>query len=572
MASPRVTRVLAYTWVVIVALLMVGPVLLPGFVLSYDLVFTPRQDLLPGSIGVGSGLPRAVPQDALVALIEVVVPGMILEKVVLLAIPLLVGTGMLRLLRGTAAGVVAATLAMANPFVAQRLVIGHWGLLLAYALVPWALVVARRLRATGDAWDGLRLLLLVAAGALTPSGSLLIAAVAVPPVLLPGSRYSVRSRVLLAAGVTATWLPWLLPALLQPSGTGADPAGSRIFALRPDAPGGVLVTALTGGGLWNAEAVLPSRGTPLALVLLVAVLGLGAWGAASLARRLGRSVTIWWTIVAVAGLVAAVASAATPAAWGAWIDAVPGGGLARDAQKLLAPWVLLVAAAAGEGAGRLVAQLRDRASRVVVVGALAVLPLACQPDLLWGAGGRLAPVEYPADWAAARSIVQQDARPGDVVSFPWTAFRRFDWNDGRTVLDPAPRWMPRTTVVSDDLSVETRDGLVTVAGDDPRARAITRALAEGGSVAEVLPRWGIGWALVARGTPGPVPALEGWDLVLDGPDLALYSAPEGSVRESTAEVRIVAAVDLAVGVALLAGLAILLIRRVRAREPHPLVP
>ena len=299
MASPRVTRVLAYTWVVLVALLMLGPVLLPGFVLSYDLVFTPRQDLLPGSLGVGSGLPRAVPQDAIVALIEIVVPGMIVEKLVLLAIPVLVGTGMLRLLRGTAAGVVAATLAMANPFVAQRLVIGHWGLLLAYALVPWALVVARRLRATGDAWDGLRLLLLVAAGALTPSGSLLIATVAVPPVLLPGSRYSVRSRVLLAAGVTATWLPWLLPALLHPSGTGADPAGNRIFALRPDAPGGVLVTALTGGGLWNAEAVLPSRATPLTWVLLVAVLGLGAWGATSLARRLGRTVTTWWTIVAV---------------------------------------------------------------------------------------------------------------------------------------------------------------------------------------------------------------------------------------------------------------------------------
>lgn len=572
MASPRVARVLAYAWVVAVALLMIGPVLLPGFVLSYDLVFTPRQDLLPGSLGVGSGLPRAVPQDAVVALVEIVVPGMIVEKTVLVAIPLLAGTGMLRLLRGTAAGVVAATLAMANPFVAQRLVIGHWGLLLAYALLPWALVVARRLRGTGDAWDGLRLLLLVAAGSLTPSGSLLIAAVAVPPVLMPGSRYPVRSRAMLAAAVTATWLPWLLPALLHPSSTGADPAGTRIFALLPDAPGGALVTALMGGGLWNAEAVLPSRGTGLALVMAVVLLGLAAWGAPSLIRLLGRSLTGWWTIVAVAGLAAALASAMLPAAWGAWVDAVPGGGLARDAQKLLAPWVLLVAAAAGEGAGRLAAQLRDRATRIVVVVALAVLPLACQPDLLWGAGGRLAPVDYPADWAAARSTLQQDARPGDVVSLPWTAFRRFDWNDGRTVLDPAPRWLPRTTVVSDDLTVETSDGVVTVTGDDPRSQAITRALADGGALADALPEWGIGWALVARGTPGPVPVLEGWDLVLDGPDLALYAAPEGSVKAFSTEVRAVATVDLAVGAALLAGLVILLIRRVRARESHPLVP
>ena len=112
MTATRVTRALAYAWVALLSLLVIGPALLPGFVLSYDLVFTPQQVLLPGSIGVGSGLPRAVPQDAVVALVETVVPGMLVEKLVLLAIPLLAGTGMLRLLRGTAAGVVGATLAM----------------------------------------------------------------------------------------------------------------------------------------------------------------------------------------------------------------------------------------------------------------------------------------------------------------------------------------------------------------------------------------------------------------------------------------------------------------------------
>ncbi|MFM1966535.1 MAG: hypothetical protein RL134_2260, partial [Actinomycetota bacterium] len=253
MAGSRLVRVLAYAWVVVLALLVTGPALLPGFVLSYDLVFTPQQDLLPGSIGLGAGLPRAVPQDAVVALVETVVPGMVVEKVALLAIPLLAGIGMLRLMRGNAAGIVAATLAIANPFVAQRLVIGHWGFLLAFALLPWAIAVARRLRAHGDPWDGVRLLLLVAAGSVTPSGSLLLATVAVPPVLLPRSCYSVRRRALLTAAVVATWLPWVLPALLHPAVASTDPEGTRIFALRSDAPGGVLVSALTGGGIWNAE-------------------------------------------------------------------------------------------------------------------------------------------------------------------------------------------------------------------------------------------------------------------------------------------------------------------------------
>ena len=571
MTATRVTRALAYAWVVILSLLVVGPALLPGFVLSYDLVFTPRQELLPGSLGVGSGLPRAVPQDAVVALVETVVPGMIVEKVVLLAIPLLAGMGMLRLLPGTTAGVVGATLAIANPFVAQRLVIGHWGLLLAYALVPWALVLARRLRAHGDPWDGLRLLLVVAAGSLTPSGSLLLSLVAVPPALLPRSRYAVRSRMLLAAAVIATWLPWLLPALTHPSGAGADPEGTRVFALRPDAPGGALISALTGGGIWNAEVSLPSRDTPLTWVFGVFVLALALGGASLLVRLLGRGVSGWWAGVAVLGLLASVASAALPGPWAALLDGLPGGGLARDAHKLLAPWILLLAASAGMGARRLMGHVHDRTSRAVALIALAVVPVACQPDLLWGAGGRLSAVDYPGDWSAVRAVVADSASPGDVVSFPWTAFRRFEWNPGRTVLDPSPRWLSRTTVVSDDLVIETSAGLVTVAGDDPRAQAITRALARDEEVGPLLPSLGVGWALVAKGTPGPVPELQGWEMLLDGPDLALYAAPEGSVTEVVSDARWVAAVDLAVGAALLAGLGVLLIRRVRVRGPRRLV-
>jgi hypothetical protein len=208
---------------------------------------------------------------------------------------------------------------------------------------------------------------------------------------------------------------------------------------------------------------------------------------------------------------------------------------------------------------------------VTVLLALAVLPLACQPDLLWGAGGRLEAVDYPDDWSAVRAELMSSDRPGDVASFPWTAFRRFAWNADRTVLDPAPRWLPRTTVVSDDLVVESREGTVTIAGDDPRAQAIASALGAGESVAGLLPAQGIGWALVARQTPGPVPELPGWDLVVEGMDLALYAAPRGSVEERSVDVRLVAAVDLALAAALVAGAALIAIRRVRSRGARPLV-
>lgn len=573
MGSRRLSRVLAHAWFVVLGLLLLGPALGPGFALSYDLVFTPRQDLLPGSLGLGGGLPRAVPQDAVVAILEVLVPGTLLEKAALLAIPVLVGWGMLRLLPGLGAGVVGGTLAAVNAFVVERLVMGHWGLLLAYALMPWAIVAATRLRSTGDAWAVLRLVLLVAAAGLTPSGSILVSLVAVPMALLPGSALKPAGRLVLLAAAAATWLPWVLPAALHGADGSTDPAGASVFALRSEGAWGPVVTALGGGGLWNADAIPASRGSVLALVLTALVLGLAVAGWTRLRDALGATALGWWTGVAVAGLVAAVASALATEAWGAALDLLPGAGLLRDAHKLLAPVVLLLAACAGVGAARAAGLARDRPTRVAALVALALVPLACQPDAFLGAAGRLAAVDYPADWARAREAVQASPRPGDIASLPWTAFRRFGWNGGRTVLDPAPRWMPRTTVVSDDLVVQTPEGPRVVSGDDPRAVAISRAIAAGAPLGPVLVDQGIGWVLVARESGAPVAAPDGWDLVLRGEGLDLYAAPAGAQPAGIDRPTAVAviAVDAALLAALLGALAALAIRRVRVRREGGLV-
>ena len=64
-------------------------------------------------------------------------------------------------------------------------------------------------------------------------------------------------------------------------------------------------------------------------------------------------------VPAVAGLLLAWMSAVDPfGVWSALVVVAPGGGVLRDAQKLLAPWVVLAAA----GAGVLARDLLRRAS------------------------------------------------------------------------------------------------------------------------------------------------------------------------------------------------------------------
>ena len=567
--SSRLRRWLPPAWVTLLSLAIMAPTLWPGFILTYDMVFTPRQSLLPDSLGLGSSLPRAVPQDAVVALVEVVVPGELLQKAILLAIPLLAGFGMLRLLRDAPlpARIVASTLAVWNPYVAERLVIGHWGLLLAYALAPWALAVALDMR-RGRPGSPVSLVLLIAAGSLTPSGSILLLVLALPIAVLPGSAARVRTKALTCVSGLACALPWLLPAVLNPALTNVDAGGARVFALRDEGMG-VALTAMGLGGIWNADVVLPSRAWPLATAVAVALFLLGTVGVRPLARHVGRAAVIWWIAVAIVGLAAAIASSVAPSAWGAVLDVVPGAGIVRDAQKLLAPLALLVAAAAGMGVARLLIRVRDAAVRGALLALVVIIPIAALPDLAWGASGRLQAVAYPSAWSEVRDTLATDPRPGDVAVLPWSAFRQFPWNSQRTLLDPAPRWLTRPTVVADALTVSTPEGLVTISGEDPRARAVGNALQQGQSLAPVLAAEGIGWVLVELGQRPAVPpaALGGLIPVRDGPDLALYAVP-GTVVDTPlpAYATAVILVDALVA-ALLVVLALMGLRRaVRARR------
>jgi len=557
-------------WVALLALAIMAPTLMPGFVLSYDMVFTPRQDLLPASLGLGGGLPRAVPQDAIVAIAETVVPGELLQKIILLAIPLLAGWGMLRLLRGAGvvAGMVGATLAVWNPFVAERLVIGHWGFLIAYALTPWALSAALGVRRARPGAD-VALVLLIAAGSLTPSGSVLLSVLALPIAVGPRTRAGTLARTGITAAAAACWLPWLLPALVHPERASVDGDGSLVFALRDEGFGAVL-TALGTGGIWNSEVVPASRAWVVAPLVTAALIALLLVGLPALSRLLGRALVGWWLVCASIGLGAALASALLAGPWTSLLEALPGGGLLRDAQKLLAPLALILAAGAGMGVSSLARRVRDPATRGSLVAVAVLAPLAALPDLAWGAGARLQPVSYPPDWGQVRQVLLSDARAGDVAVLPWAAFRQFEWNARRTVLDPAPRWLPRSSVVADSLAVSTPGGVVAVSGDDPRARVIDEALASGVALADVLPPLGVAWVLVEEGQRPPVPAqaLARLEAVLQGPDLALYAVPSTPSRlDPPRGAAAVMATDLSV-VVLLAGIAAFgLIRRLRRKAP-----
>lgn len=523
------------TWCALLTVAVLGPLARPGHVLSYDMVAVPDQALLPSSVGLSSAMPRAVPLDAAVALADSVLTGQVLQKLVLAGIILgaTLGAGLALPKVRTGTRLVAASVYTWNAYVFERLVIGHWPTLIAYAALPWLLILGRRVR-QGRTTALAPGLILVALASLTPTGGLLAAALFGALVLAPGGRHSRLVRAGGALTVLALQAPWVVPSVLRPDPAVSDPAGVAAFAATPDSPLGLVGSVLTLGGIWNEGAVPGSRELASALALTAVLLVLAVLGATELRRHLGRAELTVLVGLAAAGLVVAFSSALpggdTVLEW--LVSEVPGGGLIRDGQKFLAWYALLVALAAAAGAAKLARAAANRNTAVAVTLVAALVPAAALPDLAWGAAGRLEPSQYPAEWSDVRATLQADGADGadgDLVVLPYQPFRRFPWAGDRTVLDPAPRFLGVEAVVPDALPVS---GTV-VAGEDRRAEEVAAALdadADGegpDGAAARLAALGVGWIAVERDTPGTIPdgLLEALESVETNGTLDLYRVP-----------------------------------------------
>ncbi|WP_324195348.1 hypothetical protein [Nocardia abscessus] len=135
------------------ALLVTAPLLAPGYLLLRDAVSTPRSYPTDSALGLGDAAPRAVPQDALLAVLSAFVDGGLLVKAILVVALWAAGYGAAMLARDLLRAslgpqLVAATVALWNPYVAERLLQGHWSLLAGYAALPWTALAAYRLRSS----------------------------------------------------------------------------------------------------------------------------------------------------------------------------------------------------------------------------------------------------------------------------------------------------------------------------------------------------------------------------------------------------------------------------------------
>ncbi len=562
-------------YALLLALLIVAPLVAPGYLLLRDAVSTPRSYLSDAALGLSEAAPRAVPQDFAVAVASHLLDGGVVVKVLLLFGLTAAGWGAARLAgtvvpdSGLPGRFVAATVAVWNPYVAERLLQGHWSLLVGYGCLPWVAVCVLRLRDRGETGGFFALAFWLALAGLTPTGLLMAAAVALVCVAAPGTGRSRGECVAVTLALAlASALPWLTASALGGALGAYQAAGAPgfgAFAARAEPGLGTLGSLAGLGGMWNADAVPGSRSTPLAIVGTAAVLAVVALGlphvGGTAPRRRAAAPLLVLALAAVAG------PAVLATGWGLGIlrpvvEAMPGLGVLRDGQKWVAlamPGYAVAAAGSVVTVRRLVPALRPAAVGTVLCAAL----LLVLPDLAWGAWGRVVSVRYPPGWVAVAAAINLD--PQLVAVLPAGPMRQFTWAGPAPVLDPLPRWVRADVLSTGDLTIGGR----TVPGEGNRAREVQGLLLDG-APAEQLTGAGVGWVIAQIGSRGEMGSaaktLASLPVIYRDGEIVLYRVGGHSPAAVPSHRRLAIAAHLAWLAVLAGGAAGMVAARLRARR------
>jgi hypothetical protein len=545
------------------AVLVTAPLLAPGYLLLRDGVSTPRSYLSDSAIGLTEAAPRALPQDFAVALVSHLIDGGVVVKALLVAGLWLAGFGAARLAAnvlpeaGVAGQSVAVTIAVWNPYVAERLLQGHWSLVVGYGCLPWVATTMLKLRTSMDEpWIKVcALLSWMALAGLTPTGLMLAAAVALACVFAPGAGRPRWLCALVGLGIAVlVTLPWLTAAALAHSLSSTQAEGVRAFAARAEPGLGTLGSLASLGGIWNADAVPASRTTLFALIAAAVLLVAVALGLPTVVRR---PVAVPLLILAAVAVVVPAAMATGPgmAVVEATIRTLPGLGVVRDAQK----WVALAVPAYSLAGGAAVVTLRRRIPAAATALVCCAALIATLPDLAWGVGGKMSAVQYPPGWARAAAMINADPRP--VAVLPIDSMRRFAWTGDTPVLDPLPRWVRADVLMTGDLTIGGR----TVPGEGDHARDVQQLLLSGAD-RDKLAATGVGWVVVEStwNTGWSAPALP-LPVAYRDQDLTLYRVGGGDHARPSGRGIVLAAHWMWLGLLTLGGLLAVVLAMLRSR-------
>lgn len=464
--------------------------LLPGYVLTWDMVFGPAH-VFPSFSGLVNGLPLQI----LIYGAGFILPMWAVQKVILVGLFFSLFYLPLRFCPLKVDGwakYAGATFYAVNPFVYERFLAGQWGALAAYALLApflyFLFEIIRQPRVRTALYLALTMLLVgVFSLHVFVMTALIATAVLAVGVArrLSGATELLAHAALAGAIVGIVSLYWVAPLLMHPQTsplTNFSEAHWSAFQTSADslvfgnAAGNVLMLY----GFWGEsypwmQSLRSPKDTPLVFIpallalLIVVIVGM----VVSLKAREARPRALVLLGIAVAAFIFSLGLAASYFhGFNLWLfEQVPFWRGFRDTEKWSMWLALAYAYSFVAGVSYIAGRLGTRIARAAQCAFL-LLPLIYTFTLLGGFAGQIQPVDYPASWYEVRAMLAGD--PACKALFlPWHQYYRLAFNNNLLTANTAPSFFDCVIVSGADAEI----GAVGDQGNpDPSYRLIAEAV------------------------------------------------------------------------------------------------
>ncbi len=461
-----------------VTLIILGPLLVPGYILTLDMPWVPHPPIPPISNNTFF-------LQAALAGLSSIIPGWLVQKIILGGIIWLSGYGAHRLnlafqrytLSQHKPLLIAAYFSglwyMINPFTYGRFMDGQWLVLAGYALLPWFTLAAAQFFAKPTMRRLSILLLWVLTITWSSLHSIAIAAL-LGSVLFAYALYRnrhQRNKLHLLLRWTGGFMVlaivcnilWLVPYIC---GTSAPAATASGFDQRHDLSFRTVghdwlppaINVLTLHGYWGETQhrfLLDQNIVPLWPLFTICLLVVVAFGFLTLWRKNRALALNAGALLALTWLFALGTSTAFSAPMNQFMqDTVPFFAGYREPHKFTALLALAYSALGGLGAAVLLTNITKRfqSFRLTASFMLLALPLIATPLLLWGGFGQLRAVQYPAGWYQVKAYLENQPSQVKTLVLPWHLYTGLDFA-GRTVASPAKRFLGGDVLQSRDLEI-----------------------------------------------------------------------------------------------------------------------
>lgn len=425
-----------------------------GWVWMLDWTPGSHAPLLPASaFGLQGGLVGSLPLGLLLGTLGTLIGSSVTVLPAVLFFPLAMA-GAAELAGGRLSVRIAAGLLYAvNPFVYDRLFVGQFGILLGYALLPWALRSLLRLpSAPAFSWLATSLwwtLLIGMAPHFVWIFGVCLAMTAIAWRLRP------RVLVRLAVVAAATALTTTYALLAGAAGGVGQHIGARnlaAYATRADPRLGLVANVAALYGFWRQGPLLAKQvigGWP---AIWLAVLLLASVGMARAVRDARRAKAIVVSASGVAGLLLAMgAQGPTGPLFRFAYYHLPYFAIMREPQKFAMLWALAISVGFGWGVSELLERARSRKARAIWAAVVLALPIAYEPLAFGGLAGQVRPTHLPRSWSRVNQIM--GSGPGRVLVLPWHLYLAFPYTQMRAVSNPAPQLLRRPVISGDNVQL-----------------------------------------------------------------------------------------------------------------------